>query len=68
MSFECIKVEKSGGIATVAINRPDKLNALNINTIRELIEAFTSIRDDDEVKVSILTGEGKKLLQNFLEL
>lgn len=60
MSFECIKVEKSGGTATVAINRPDKLNALNINTIKELIEAFTDIRDDKAVKVAVLTGEGGK--------
>ncbi len=60
MSFECIKVKKSDGTAIVAINRPDKLNALNINTIKELIEAFTAIRDDEEVKVAILTGEGGK--------
>jgi enoyl-CoA hydratase len=60
MSFECIKVEKSGGVARVAINRPDKLNALNINTIKELIEAFTDIRDDEAVKVAVLTGEGGK--------
>ena len=60
MSFECIKVEKSGGVARVAINRPDKLNALNINTIKELIEAFTDIRDDEVTKVAILTGEGGK--------
>jgi enoyl-CoA hydratase len=60
MSFECIKVEKTGGAATVGINRPDKLNALNIKTIKELIEAFTDIRDDDEVLVAVLTGEGGK--------
>ncbi len=60
MSFECIKVEKSGGVSRVAINRPDKLNALNINTIKELIEAFTDIRDDEETKVVVLIGEGGK--------
>ncbi len=60
MSFECIMVEKSGGVARVAINRPDKLNALNINTIKELIEAFTDIRDDEATKVAVLTGEGGK--------
>ena len=60
MSFECIKVEKSDGIATVYINRPDKLNALNINTIKELIEAFSSLRDDEGIRVAILTGEGGK--------
>jgi len=60
MSFECIKVEKSGGVATVSIDRPDKLNALNINTIKELIEAFTDLRDDGEIRVTVLTGEGGK--------
>jgi enoyl-CoA hydratase len=60
MSFECIKVEKSDGVALVTINRPDKLNALNINTIKELIEAFSQIRDDGETKVAVLTGEGGK--------
>ena len=58
MSFECIKVEKSGGVAKVSIDRPYKLNALSIKTIQELIEAFSGIRDDDDVLVAILTGEG----------
>jgi len=60
MSFECIKVEISGGVAKISLNRPDKLNALNIKTIIELTEAFTDIRDDDAVRVAVLTGEGGK--------
>jgi len=60
MSYECIKVTVAGGVARVAINRPDKLNALNVQTVKELIEAFTGLRDDAEVRVVVLTGEGGK--------
>jgi len=60
MSFECIKVETAEGVARVAIDRPDKLNALSIATVSELIEAFTGLRDDEAVRVVILTGEGGK--------
>lgn len=60
MSYECIKVEAAGGLATVSLNRPDKLNALNIQTVTELIGAFTALRDDDAVRVAVLTGEGGK--------
>lgn len=60
MSFECIKLEKKGRLATVTINRPDKLNALNIKTVLELIEAFTELKADDGIAVVILEGEGGK--------
>jgi len=60
MSYECIKMAVENGVAKVAINRPDKLNALNIQTVKELIEAFTALRDDDAVKVVVLSGEGGK--------
>ncbi|MDD3642798.1 MAG: enoyl-CoA hydratase-related protein [Candidatus Krumholzibacteria bacterium] len=60
MSYECIKVDVADGLARVSINRPDKLNALNIRTICELIESFTALRDDGSVRVVVLTGEGGK--------
>lgn len=60
MAFENVLVEKSGRIGRITINRPAKLNALNIRTVVELIEAFTAMRDDAGVGVVILTGAGEK--------
>lgn len=60
MNFENIIFENHGGVATLTINRPQKLNALNIATIRELHEAFSAAEIDEEVKVIILTGSGEK--------
>ena len=50
----------SDGICTVKINRPDKLNAMNIDVAKELIKTFEALNHDDNVKVIILTGEGEK--------
>jgi len=60
MSYENILIEKENGIALVTINRPEKLNALNKSTIRELNAGFESLRNDDDVRVVILTGSGEK--------
>jgi enoyl-CoA hydratase len=55
-----LTLEKADGIATLAVNRPDKLNALNGDTIRELAEAFRALRDDTDVRGILLTGAGEK--------
>src|SRR5262249_60691776 len=47
-------------IAYVTIDRPKVLNALNMQTMDELREVFTQIKDDAEVRVVILTGGGEK--------
>jgi len=60
MGFENVLVEKSDRIARVTINRPAKLNALSIQTVVELIEAFMQMKHDAEVGVVILTGAGEK--------
>jgi enoyl-CoA hydratase len=60
MDFECIEVEKQDRIAKVTINRPKKLNALNIQTIIELLEAFSALKEDEDVGVVVLTGAGGK--------
>jgi naphthoate synthase len=57
--FSDIKCEKSDeGIAKITINRPEVRNAFRPLTIRELQDAFALARDDAEVGVIILTGEG----------
>jgi len=60
MNFENILVEQDNGLATVTINRPKKLNALNKATIEELHSAFKTLENDSAVKVIIITGSGEK--------
>lgn len=60
MNFENILVAIENGIGQITINRPTKLNALNVATIQELHNAFESFENNEEVKVIILTGEGEK--------
>jgi naphthoate synthase len=58
--FEDIKLENStDGIAKITINRPEVRNAFRPQTVKELIEAFNIVRDDSEVGVVILCGEGE---------
>lgn len=60
MNFNNLKYSVEGSICTITVNRPDKLNALNIETIRELREAFGQAQQDANVKGIILTGQGPK--------
>ncbi len=58
--FENIKFEKRGKIAYLTVARPKVLNALNMATMQELAQAFTMVKNDAEIRVAILTGEGEK--------
>jgi naphthoate synthase len=61
MGFEDIKYEKSeDGIAKITINRPEVRNAFRPRTVKEMIKAFEDARDDQDVGVIVLTGEGKE--------
>lgn len=60
MSFANIILEKEGNIATLYINRPKALNALNKDTLTEMKAAIEDIADDDDIKVLIITGVGDK--------
>jgi enoyl-CoA hydratase len=60
MSYENILVHEENGIATVTINRPKKLNALNRDTIQELHTAFKTLEASADTKVIVLTGSGEK--------
>jgi enoyl-CoA hydratase len=60
MSFENLLLNIQNSIAVVTINRPDKLNALNKKTLSELETVFQKLKDDDSVKVVIITGGGEK--------
>ena len=58
VTFEDILYEVGDGRATITINRPDRLNAFRVQTIRELCEAFEAAADDDAVGVIVFTGAG----------
>jgi enoyl-CoA hydratase len=60
MEFHNLLVEISENIATVTVNRPKALNALNEETLKELLCCFQGLETDAEVKVVILTGAGEK--------
>ena len=60
MSYENILLETDGAIATVTINRPDKMNALNDATLHELAHAFDAVKADDSVRALVVTGSGDK--------
>ncbi len=60
MTFENIIITTENNCATITINRPTKLNALNRATIQELHFAFNTLELDTETKAIILTGSGEK--------
>jgi len=62
MSYRNIKVEKKDGIGTIKINRPDALNALNKDTLKELAAAVDEFEKDKKIKVAVLTGVGKAFI------
>ncbi|MEM8826283.1 MAG: enoyl-CoA hydratase-related protein [Pseudomonadota bacterium] len=59
MTYENILYEQDGGIVTVTINRPEKLNGLDLKTVEELLRAVQAVRDDDAARALILTGAGR---------
>ena len=60
MAENVVLVSVDGRVATVTINRPDKLNALNADVRREFVAALDGLRANDEVRVVIVTGAGDK--------
>jgi enoyl-CoA hydratase len=60
MNYKNLLVDTKGKIAIVKINRPDKLNALNFETLSELQAVFNELKTNPEVFVVILTGNGEK--------
>lgn len=60
MNYQNLLVDIKEKIAIVTINRPDKLNALNHQTLTEIKDAFEKLNSDDNVLVVILTGAGEK--------
>ena len=60
MDFNNLIFEQRESIATITINRPDKLNALNKETLSEIGQAFEEIENDESIRGVIITGNGEK--------
>jgi 2-(1,2-epoxy-1,2-dihydrophenyl)acetyl-CoA isomerase len=59
MEYEQLIVEQDGGVATIRLNNPDRLNALSPIMTRELLGVLAVFRDDPAVRAIVLTGEGR---------
>ena len=59
-ALENLLVDRDGAVATITINRPKVLNALNTATLDELRRVILALKHDDSVRVVILTGSGEK--------
>ncbi len=60
MPYDNILIDRDGAVATIALNRPHVLNALNAFMVRELRDAFDTLERDEDVRVVILTGAGDR--------
>ncbi|MBA3297464.1 MAG: enoyl-CoA hydratase/isomerase family protein [Acidobacteria bacterium] len=59
-NLENLLIETDGGVATITVNRPKVLNALNAQTLDELRRAVLALKDDDTVRCVIITGAGDR--------
>ncbi|HYC82055.1 MAG TPA: enoyl-CoA hydratase/isomerase family protein, partial [Solirubrobacterales bacterium] len=59
LELETVEVSVADGLATVVLNRPEALNALNMQLKEELAAALRELADDAEVRAVLLTGSGR---------
>jgi enoyl-CoA hydratase/carnithine racemase len=59
MDYKNLILKKEGGIATITLNRPEKLNALNGELTQEVIRVCSEVGQDEDVRVVIITGAGR---------
>lgn len=60
MAYTHLLLERDGGVAIITINRPEKRNALNTETVDELRRLILELKRDDAVRVVVITGAGDK--------
>jgi len=62
MPYQSVTLDAADGIATLTVNRPEKLNALNAATMSELGQAIDEIRTRNDIAAAIVTGAGKAFI------
>lgn len=60
MAYRNLEIGNRAAVRTISVHRPDKLNALNLDTLNELTLAFTQAAQDDSVRAVVLAGSGEK--------
>jgi len=60
LDFKFLVYEKSEGIATITLNRPEALNAFNKDVVEEVLQALADVKNDENIRVVVLTGAGEK--------
>lgn len=60
MEYKYIIYEKSDGVATITLNRPEALNAFSKDVVSEILHVLEDVKNDENVRVVILTGAGEK--------
>lgn len=60
MSYETIRYGTDQAVATITVNRPESLNALNSQVVDEMLAAVEEVENDDSIRVLIITGAGEK--------
>jgi enoyl-CoA hydratase len=63
--YKTILVEKKDHLAILSFNRPEKLNAINVQVKREVSQALTELEADDDVRVVIMTGVGRAFSSGY---
>jgi enoyl-CoA hydratase len=58
VSYDHLLYEQRGPVTVITINRPERMNAIGPQTHRELVDAWSRFRDDDNARVGVLTGAG----------
>lgn len=64
MSYETVRYEVAGGVATIALDHPDTRNALSDELLDDLLAAFEAARDDDAVRCVVLTSTHEKVFSS----
>ena len=59
MQLTTVRLEKSESVATVTLNRPEKMNAYNSIMLNELVSVLKDVALDDDIRAVIITGEGR---------
>ncbi len=63
--YKTILVEKKNHLAVLSFNRPEKLNAINLQVKREISHALIELEADDDVKVVLVTGAGRAFSSGY---